>query len=627
MADQLNEQPGDTEEASGKVLIASATDLEAICVEKTLGNLDRADDVALEQALRSAAKAADEAGNAAAARGYRLLMFLCTLHLRVEDPAEPWGPRFQGPEGRSYTASDFRGGQNTILAGLIDKIGHPALRARVADVVWYNDRTQGAAAVAAIEAYCETIDRHLDGTYERRFKDVDSILDLVDWFDRAVQIARTSHKRGEVPDVVQQMFEALYERAHDAGQYVAFDRVARIGVSYDLIDWRKVAPDAEQVADQRDGGDYPMAVKSVWNLAAQGYAKMGDEDAKRRCQARSVDETLKMREQVGSASAQAFWTRKAIGELRAARGFKDRIAELRKELRDLQDASLDEFGEFTVPIDLTHGRQRTVEIFDALNLPDILIHFALIASSPRIEDLRQQALDSQKDSVLSSLFGASYSDHEGKTVAETPASTLGGEPDDAWFKGHYLRSLDIWRLHVVGGSIEPARHTIMSRFPLEIRHFNSIAEMSPFVPPGHEHIFALGFARLMQGDAASAAFLLIPQLENSLRHVMLNSSRETSKIKPDLLQEDRSLSGMLGSLRPELEEVFGPDVVNEIDLLFHHSAGPQLRHEMAHGKMSVGECYSPTGVYASWMIYRLTCLPLITYWKDRIAPAIEKAAL
>lgn len=612
--------------ASAEVLLASAEDLAEIDLEKALLGIERADDHALEQALERAAKLADEAGDAASARGYRLLMFLCTLHLRENDTAETWGPRFRGPEGRSYTASDFRGEQNGLLAGFIDKIAHPALRARVADVVWYNDRSQGVAAAAAIQAYCDSIESRLSGTYAPRFKDIDSIFDLIPWLDRALQITATTRKRGEVSEVVRTAFEALYKRAREAGQYVAFERVARLGVSYALADWKNVATDAEGLAGARAGGDYPMAVQGVWNLAAQGYAKLGDDDAKRRCQQKSVDETLRMREQVSSASAQAYWTRKAIGELRAARGFKDWIGELRKELRELQDASLDEFGQFSMPLDLTLERQGTIEIFEGLTLPDVLLQFAHLAASPKVKDLRQEALDSRKDSFLSSLFGASYADHEGKTVAETQAGSLDGEPDDAWLKERYLQSLDIRRHQIVGGFIEPARCTIMTQFPLEVRHFAPIAQMSPFVPLGHEHVFALGFARLMQGDYASAAYLLIPQLENSLRYVLLNANRETSKIKPDLLQEDRSLSGMLGSLRTELEEVFGSDIVNEIDLLFHHKPGPQLRHEVAHGKMSAGACYHTAGIYASWMIYRLTCLPLTGRWKDLVAPAIEQAA-
>jgi len=621
----MSDQDGQ-ESASLPAVLASAADLASADLAAALDGLDHADDHALEQALDRAAKDAEARGDAAAQRGYRLLSILCTFHLRVADQAEVWGPRWQGPEGRSYIASDFRGEQTAILAGMVDMIAHPALRSRVADVVWHNERARGAAATLAIEAYCELIERRLDGSYVRRFAP-DSILDLVDWFHRALQIVSMSRKRGEMPDTLRRVFEALHAQAEAAGQYVAFTKLARLGLEYGLIDWAKVAPDAERLANRRAGGDYPMAVQGVWDLAAQGYAKLGDDDSKRRCQERSVDETLRMREQVGSAAAQAYWTRKAIGELRAARGFKDRIAKLRAELRDLQDASLDEFGQFSIPMDLTKERQGTIELFDGLTLPDILLQFALLSTSPKVDELRRQALESRKNSFFGSLFGASYSDHEGKTVAETPATPLDGEPGEAWFKEQSLQYLDLWRHQIVGGFIEPARRTVMLRFPLEERHFGPIASMSPFVPPGHEHLFSLGFARFWQGDYASAAHLLIPQLENSLRYVLLNANRESSKIKPDLLQEDRSLSGLLQWLRPELEEVFGADLVNEVDLLFNHRPGPALRHDLAHGKMSAGACYHPSAVYACWLIYQIACLPLVRHWKDKVAPAIEHAAI
>lgn len=631
MAENTNKTMGDEQEvevgSTASVIHASADDLNAIDLDKVLEGFDRADEYALEQTLGVAAKAAADEGNTAQVRGYQLLMFLCSFSLKVEDPGEPFGARFVGPEGRSYMASDFRGEQNAALAEMAEGIKHPALRARVADVVWYNDRKQGAAAAAAIAGYSETIRHRLDGTYAPRFKDLSSIIDLVKLLERALQIAAMSRKAREIPEILRASFVALYERARDTGQYVAFEQVAGLGISYAMTEWSRVAPDAEKLAEGGSGSEYPMAVRGVWNLAAQGYAKIGDEVAKSRCQERSVQETLKMREQVGSAAAQAHWTRQAIGELRAAGGFKDRIAELRRELRELQDASLDEFGQFSITLDFTQERQGTIEVFEGLTLPDVLLQFALLVQVPKQDDLRQQALSSRKDSFFSSLFGSSYSDREGKTVAETSAGTFGGEPDEAWFKEQYLQFLDFRRHLAVGGFIEPARHTVMVRFPLEVRHFAAIAQMSPFVPPEHNQLFALGFARFFQGDAASAAYLLIPQLENSLRYVMLNGGRETSKIKTDLLQEDRSLSGMLGSLRTEMDEIFGADIVNEIELLFHYSPGPQLRHEMAHGKISAGACHHATVVYACWMIYHLTCLPLVKGWKEWVAPAIEQTAL
>ena len=430
-----------------------------------------------------------------------------------------------------------------------------------------------------------------------------------------------------MPAAFQSVLEALYQRALATAQYVAFQRVARLGIESGIKQWDRVASDAETMATAPHGGDYALARQGVWNLAVEGYAKQGNKDAKRRCQERSVDETLRMREAVQSPMAQAYWTRKAIGELRAAGGFKQRVTELLAELSKLDEASLDDLVEFSIPIDVKEERQGTIELYGRLTLPEVLLQFAAAAKSPKISDLRQSVNELSESSPLSSMMGISHTDNRGKIVAETPSVHSQEDAQDDWFRGHVLQLLDVRRHQIVGGILEPARYTIMHRLPLEERHFTAITSMSPFVPPGHEYLFALGFARFWQGDYASAVYILLPQLENSLRHVLLNHRWDTSKLKPDLLQEDRSLSGLLESVHPQLTTIFGEDLVFEIDMLFNYKAGPALRHELAHGKMAAGDCYSATAVYACWLIYKLTCLPLVRHWKDIVAPAIEQAAL
>lgn len=606
--------------------LASADDLASIDLYRVIGDIGRADEFSLEQALGAAAQAAEAEGDNAASRALKLLATICTFHLRVEDPGQAWGPRWEGPDGRSYTASDIRGEQTKILAAFLPTIEHPVLRARVADVVWYNDRSLHDAARVAVEAYCELISRRLEGTLAPRFDDLDDrIMDCVVWLKRALQIASLARMQG-LPKCLKASVRALYDRALAGNHYVNFVNVAELAIDRDLLDLTQIAADAENLASARAGGDYPMAVQSAWNLAAAAHARLSDKDAERRCREASVDETLRMREQVDSASARAFWTRKAISELRAAGGFQDRVKQLRIELRDLQDESLDEFGQFTLPTDFSEQRKRIVEVFDGLTLPEILLQFAIIPKTPTVAELKEQALETRKTSILGSLASSSYADREGKVIAETPAAALDSTPNEEWLKAASLMPLDILRHHTVGAFIEPARRNVMTRFPLEERHFEPIVSMSPFVTQGHEFVFMLGFARFWQGDFVSAAHILLPQLENSLRHVLLNSGRETSKIKPDMLQEDRSLSGLLQSLRPELEEVFGPDLINEIDLLFNYRPGPALRHEVAHGKLTTGACYHHDVIYACWLMYRLSCLPLVRHWNEQVATAIELAA-
>jgi hypothetical protein len=183
--------------------------------------------------------------------------------------------------------------------------------------------------------------------------------------------------------------------------------------------------------------------------------------------------------------------------------------------------------------------------------------------------------------------------------------------------------MEVRRHVVVGGCIEPARQTIMRNYSLSERHFRVIVSTSPFIPPEQAIRFALGFARFMQGDFISAAHLLVPQVENSVRHVLRSSNLDASKIMPDMLQEDRPLSALLDQLRPEMEQIFSPEVVLEIELLFDHRPGPALRHEFAHGKVASGYCYHSDVIYACWFIYHLCCVPLLQVWKKYIGPATE----
>jgi hypothetical protein len=151
----------------------------------------------------------------------------------------------------------------------------------------------------------------------------------------------------------------------------------------------------------------------------------------------------------------------------------------------------------------------------------------------------------------------------------------------------------------------------------------AIVAHSDFIPIGHHQIYGLGLARLWQGDYVTAASLLIPQLENSLRHVLQLVGRDSSKIEEDGIQGDRALNVLLTYCRPDLEEVFGPEMIWEIDALFNFRPGPALRHELAHGKLHTQAFYSPDVISACWLIFYLVVIPTLEIWESDVVPMLE----
>ena len=150
-----------------------------------------------------------------------------------------------------------------------------------------------------------------------------------------------------------------------------------------------------------------------------------------------------------------------------------------------------------------------------------------------------------------------------------------------------------------------ARTHIQAEHSPTLHIFGIIAANSAFVPLHNQAVFELGFVRFFQGDMISAASLLIPQLENSLRHIIKASGSDPSTIESDLTQDDRSISSLISHDRESFERILGSAIVNEIDLVFNVRPGPALRHEVAHGKLSSGQFYSSDVRYACWLIFRL----------------------
>jgi hypothetical protein len=66
-----------------------------------------------------------------------------------------------------------------------------------------------------------------------------------------------------------------------------------------------------------------------------------------------------------------------------------------------------------------------------------------------------------------------------------------------------------------------------------------------------------------------------------------------------------------------------PALAWEIDRLFNQRPGPALRHEVAHGQQSAGDCYHPNTYYAVWLIYRVCCLFALPAWDGVVAPVLR----
>ena len=618
---RMSDQPEDDRPL---YVLATREDFAASGLDAFLAARTSADGYSVENDLRDAAAVAAAAGEGSRERVFDLLAGLMSFHMRLDDPAEVFGAKLVMGDRRSMIPSDIRGEQNDVVADMAPSIAHAHLRARMGDVAFLNARRHHRAGRAAMEAYCEVAMRVLAGTVVPGIPGVAlGMHDVVKPIARAIDLMRLLNKRGDIAATVRGAFERAWDQARADAAYVQLVELADIGMGVGLLTPDDASREAEILASAAPANAYPEAVKRAWLLAARCHGWSQRPDDEDRCRREAAEQTLKMRDQCHGSLAKAHWTKLAVAELREVKGTKDRVRQLLDEMRQLQLSARDEMGSTFIPIDLTEERAAAVELFEGLSLPDAFAQMLILVDAPKRDELRAAAIAGAKGSILDAIGGSEYLDGDGKTVARVDALGLDSEPDEDWVKAKCVRHMSVTRFQQVNGLIEPARRTLLDRFSVEERHLVPITHTTPFVPPGYGNIFSLGFARMFQGDYVSAAHILFPQLENSLRHMLVLGNADPTKVEADLLQGDRALGALLDVNRGDLEAMWGVDIVHEIDLLFNFRPGPSLRNELAHGKMHWNAFHAPETVVGCWFIFNLACRPLFSRWRNVVAPAIE----
>jgi hypothetical protein len=558
----------------------------------------------------------DEKKDADVIQALKLIHQLCFIHFKPSDRAEPFGPMCVMNGKRSSIPSDFRGEQNGVIAALAPRIRNPALRARMADVAWLNDRRLAECGRLAVHSYLECIEYLLKGQAKLRFghgKAWDPV--ALEMLRRALVIAGAMGR--DKPEA--QLAGSIVERVRDAskaeddpsGRY----RSAQLALDFRTVDASVIGADLEMVAGQVfASGDFPFAVdlyeeaERAWRIARNTTQEELCAKSAAECYVAWADASK------GSAMSEAHSLQQAIAKLRNTKGTRERRKELQTRLVAVQSNIRDEMGVFTTEIDLTKLADHARAAVAGRSLIRALAEFAQLVQSPDPEVLRVRAQKTAENAPLLAALGATMHDREGKVVARSPGI---GDPDatnDAGLQRLILEDEAHRRGLATTGMIEPARQMIQAEHPVEERDLLPLMKMSPFVPPSREVIFARAFARFFGGDFMSAVHLIFPQLENSLRFLLKQSGFDATIIKVDMTQQDMTISVMLENFRPQLEEIFGAAIANEIDNVFNIVGGPSIRHSAAHGLLDQDAFWSQDVVYACWFIFSLCVIPMFGYW-------------
>ena len=135
----------------------------------------------------------------------------------------------------------------------------------------------------------------------------------------------------------------------------------------------------------------------------------------------------------------------------------------------------------------------------------------------------------------------------------------------------------------------------------------------PFIPQNREFIVARGLHAGLNGDFLTAIHLLIPQIEESIRYILIRSGIAPSSFKADGTQDEHNLNQFLREPKytKKLNEILSEDFMFDLRCSLIERFGANLRNNMAHGLMDFHGFYSYASVYLWWLALRLYLLPII----------------
>ncbi len=204
---------------------------------------------------------------------------------------------------------------------------------------------------------------------------------------------------------------------------------------------------------------------------------------------------------------------------------------------------------------------------------------------------------------------------DGRVISRRSTAAPGDKDDDEQALWERVVELVIHRKQMeVHALIMPALNQIMFEHNPTLRDLRDLVVHNPFVPQGREELFAKGLIAGLRGDFLEALSILVPQMENSLRHLLEQSGLEISTQDSRGFQDVILLGSILG--KEQLGEILWPDIVKELKVLFDDRQGPRLRHYIAHGLMNHDDFYGPLAIYAWWFIFYLCICPVQKRFKD-----------
>ncbi len=538
---------------------------------------------------------------------FEMLYHICSLHLKLDEPNIPFVPMAIFSNQRTADIGDFSKSQLDTFQSIVKEIRNAELRARIADVLWIRKHGNYELAQLTVRSYLESA---------IILEDLENWSYCFDRIERALQISLQLGKKNIVYKETIIHIENTLDKYDGEDPLFLSARLMELLLSVKEGNATKYSALSEKVASI--AGSTPIELRwhkarIYWTIASRWHLLNNDESKSINTQIRAAETyveeaTAALKTPAQSYLVAAHHVQHAIEAYRKIKGTESTRVNLHKKLLEYQNLSVSDFRTHSYSIDISDFVEESTNLVKGKGFIDALYALAFSFSSPKIESLRTRVEEYAKQFGLSYFLSANLKSKEGKTIGRRPS--LHGDEYNIGVQTEMFRETQHEQGILAEAVVRSAIIQINKDHYYREKDLLPIVVDNPFIPIGRENIFARAFYYGLTGDFLISTHLLLPQIENSLRHILIHQGKIVSGLNKDHIQDEYTLNKILYDYNDELIEILGEDLLFDLKGLLVERFGSNLRNLVAHGLLETSAFTSRQMIYLWWITLRLCCLPI-----------------
>jgi hypothetical protein len=552
-----------------------------------------------------AAQKAKEVGDETRRSFLLMLGFVTSLRLDSSARSAP----FSSPAGHrpvdGSILNELGPDHVKVLKALTNDEIDPELRARISDVLWVKEHDHRTAE-QAIDSYLKSASN---------LEDPKHWPPCVERIERALRLAAQLGMTGTQFLKAVAHVESVLDRYRCEDELFLSRRLMSLLVEFGTGDPKKYGALADKAALEGEKHHDWEKARDYWRLKANWCALAKDPVEQRTAELRAAETYVGQAKEHAAGTPPSFLMasiqlQSAVQALRNIQGAKERADEVHRLMLDYQRRSVNEMKGPVMEDDFTDTAKKAKQVVMGKSLIEAIFALARMLKSPSVVDLRTEVEKNIRDYPLIHAFETQVVNAEGNVTALRPGRSLSSSsPSVADLEPEMFSAAAMKHDDLAFGIVEPARQQICVDHHVRLDDFAPIVIDNLFVPPRHEHIYARGLFAGLTGDWIAAGQILAPQMENSIRYVLMQTGAIPKSLSPKGIQADILLDSLLR--KPELERTLGADIVFDLRGLLVEKLGSNLRHLIAHGLVDQWDLISMRVRYMWWLALRLCCLPKV----------------